>query len=366
MSFRTVLAGLALIALIPFALAQERAAKPKATQPVQLEKAPATQPAELDKKPSRAGKQPYIERLQFTPDINQNMTIAELLEQIPKANVPEFTPPGEINVNEPYFMENMCAPASVTNHLLWLDRVYFKNISKEQHSIVAGVRLVNLLGRTEYMNTVRGGSGTSIKNLVRGTHRFLEKKGIDVKKVTVISKSVHADLADSYEVPKGRLKLENRMPKNRETKTALRKRAIVINLFGKYELKAETKANEAGKGQNRYLKRTGGHYFAPVGYGQWVEKVYDDNIIIYHNPADTPQNKQKQQYVKWVKESGNNAKLRMIKKNKPSDAFRACSFNKNWTCYGTLGGTYVRDKPLKDHDDDETVRILEALIVIEV
>ena len=58
----------------------------------------------------------------------------------------------------------------------------------------------------------------------------------------------------------------------------------------------------------------------------------------------------------------------MIKREKPADhhAFRACKDNKNWICYGTVGDSYVRDKPIDDHKAGETIRILEALIVIEV
>lgn len=367
MNNRAVLAGLALIVSVPFALAQERAAKPKTVQPVQIEKAPATQPAQLEKKPARAGKQPYIERLQFTPDINQNMTIQDYLDQLPAAEAKKQAPEG-LSLKTKMFKKNMCAPASVANHLLWLDRTAFKNISNEAHPIIAGVDLIHILSRKEYMKTATGGSGTSLANVVSGTYRFLKEKGIPVKKVTVISISAHPDYVDRYKVPSNRLRVENRIPKVQETRNALRKRTIVLNLFGKYKLFPGKDDIQVGKQQEVYLQRTGGHYIAPVGYGRVVNKVYDGDVIIYHNPADKPQNQQKQQYVKWLKETGANAKLRMIKLEKPGDheVFRTCKQNKNWTCYGLLGDSYVRDKALDDHKPGEIVRILEALVVIEV
>lgn len=365
MNNRAVLAGLALIVSVPFALAQERAPKPKTTQTVK----PVTpvQPAEIDKKPSRAGKQPYIKRLEFTPDINQNMTIQDYLDQLPTAEAKKQAPEG-LSLKTKMFKKNMCAPASVANHLVWLDRTAFKNITNESHPIIAGVNLINVLSREEYMRTSTGGSGTSLSNVVSGTYRFLKEKGIAVKKVTVISVSAHPDYAGRYKVPPNRLRIENRMPKVQETRNALRKRTIVLNLFGKYKLFPGKDDIQVGKQQEVYLQRSGGHYIAPVGYGRVVKTVYDGDVIIYHNPADKPQNDEKQQYVHWFKETGANAKLRMIKLERPKnhEAFRTCKANKNWTCYGRLGDSYVRDKPLDDHKPGETVRILEALVVIEV
>ncbi len=363
---RMSILGIVTLAIVtmPIAIAADtkRVAKPEPVKP-----ATPVQPAKVKKtKPDRAGKKPYDKRIPHTPDINQNMTIAELLEQIPAANHPEFTPPSEINVNEPFFMANMCAPASVTDHLLWLDKLHFKNITKEKHPVVAGVRLINTLGSKDYMNTVSGGSGTSIYRVVRGTYKFLEERGIDVKKVTIVSKSAHPYYTLPYHTPVSLMQIEHRMPHIDETKAALHKRAIVLNLFGKYNLVPKRYNKETKKTEPAYLKRDGGHYFAPVGYGQIVKTVYQEDVIVYNNPAGEPQNKQQQEYIRWFRESGSNAKLRMIKKSKSNDPFRACEDNESWTCYGTLGDSYVRDKPLKDHGPNETVRVLEALIVIEV
>jgi len=84
------------------------------------------------------------------------------------------------------FKKNMCAPASVADHLLWLDKTAFKNITKESHPIMAGVDLVHTLSREQYMKTSTGGSGTSLGNVVTGTYEFLKDRGIPVKKITVI------------------------------------------------------------------------------------------------------------------------------------------------------------------------------------
>ncbi len=340
---------------------------PADTQPT-IEPAIPAKPARVKKtKPERAKKTPYLDRIQYTPDINQNMTIAELLEQIPPSYAAEFTPK-EIHKDEPFFIANMCAPASVANHLLWLDRLHFKNISKEKHPIVAGVKLINTLGSEPYMRTIKGDSGTTMQNLVAGTYRFLGEKGIKVKKVTVISNSADPQPWNltGYKVPFSLMQVEHRMPTVAEIKAALHQRAIVVNLFGKYEYVPERAAKKGSTAPPAYLRRGGGHYMAPVGHGRYVQKVYDDDVIIYHDPADPPQNQQKSRYVRWVKETGKNAKLRMIKREKPSESFRACEDNPDWKCYGTLGETYILDKALKDHKPNESVKILEALIVIEV
>ena len=368
MNFRTVLAGLALIVLVPFALAQERAAKPKTAQPVQLEKAPATQPAELDKKPTRAKTgEPFTQRIGTTPDINQHMKYEDFFAQIPKTRIADYE--GNYDtLQDKLFSKNMCAPASVANHLVWLDTHFFPGITEEQDPVIAGVELVHTLGGQDYMKTVSTGSkdkssGSTLYNVVKGTYRLLEERGVNVKRVTVISVSVHPKHTGSFGVPDNRLRVERRAPKVHEIKEALRRKAIVLNLFGKYTLAQETDANEGGAGQSIFLNRGGGHYFAPVGYGQDAKGNYNGNFIIYHNPADSPQKKKRQQYKRWYAGSD---KVRMIKKKKPGDDFRACSFNKNWTCYGTVDGTYTRDKPLAKHRMGEEVRILEALIVIEV
>ena len=354
--------GLILLAitLSPGALPAETETTVKPATPIQ--------PARVKKtKPERAKKKPYLERIQFTPDINQNMTIAELLEQIPPSYAPEFTPK-EIHLDEPFFIVNACAPASVANHLIWLDRLHFKNISKEEHPIVAGVKLINTLASEPYMRTIKGGSGTSMQNLVAGTYRFLGEKGIKVKKVTVISNSADPQPWNltGYKVPFSLMQVEHRMPTIAEIKAALHQRAIVVNLFGKYKYVPQRAAKEGSTTAPAYLRRGGGHYMAPVGYGRYMQKVYDDDVIIYHDPADSPQDRQTSRYVRWVKATGGDAKLRMIKHEKPAESFRACEDNPDWKCYGTLGETYTLDKPLKDHKPNETVRILEALIIIEV
>lgn len=365
------------LVLLPFASAQERASKPQtvkpADQPVQVEKLPATKPAQIDKKPARSKRgEPFIVRINTTPDINQNMSIGEFLQQIPKGRIPEFTPPAEIGLNAPMFYNNMCAPTSVADHLVWVDTHFFHNISKEQNPVIAGVELARVLGGPNYMKTADTktydgitGTGTKIYNLVGGTFRLLKERGVTVKKVTVISVTAHSDIKALFGVPNKRLTIEYRAPKVHEIKDALRRRAIVINLIGKYEI-VPGRAKKDGKGTKGYLLRTGGHYFSPVGYGEDSNGNYDGSMIIYHDPADGGQNMKTQQYVEWIRESEKNAGLRMFKKDKPDHSFRACKDNKNWTCYGELGDTYVRDKLLKDHGKDERAKILEGLIVIEV
>ncbi len=368
MGYRNVLTCLSLIAFATIAGAQERATKSTTAQPVQLEKSQATQPARVDKKPARAktGK-PFTQRVSTTPDINQHMKYEDLFEQIPKTRISDFDGRYD-SKQDKVFTKNMCAPASVANHLVWFDTHFYPNITKEKDPVIAGVELAHTLGGQDYMKTVSTGnkdksSGSTIHNVVKGAYRLLEERGVTVKHVKVISVSAHPSQANLYGVQDTPLTIEHRAPKVHEIKEALRRKAIVLNLFGKYTLAKETGANEGGAGQDVFLNRGGGHYFAPVGYGQNAKGNYDGNYIIYHNPADSPQTKKRQQYKRWYAGAD---KVRMIKKKAPTASFRACSFNKSWTCYGTLDGTYVRDKPLMEHRMGEEVRILEALIVIEV
>ncbi len=341
-----------------------RAKKQQTVTPAQT-----AQPARVEKKQPKRSEtgEAFTVRISTTPDINQHMKYEDFFAQIPKMRIGEFA--GDYDsVEEKLFSKNMCAPASVANHMVWLDTHFFKGITDEQDPVIAGVELAHTLGGQKYMKTVSTGnkdksSGSTIYNVVTGTYRLLQERGVNVKRVAVISVSTHPEHTVSFGVPAERLTVENRAPKVHEIKEALRRRAIVLNLFGKYTLAQETSAKEGGPGQNIYLNRGGGHYFAPVGYGEDKNGNYDGSMIIYHNPADSPQKKKRQQYKRWYVGSD---KVRMIKKKKPNDDFRACSFNKNWTCYGTVDGTYTRDKPLVQHRIGEEVRILEALIVIEV
>ncbi len=373
---KSIVLTLATLALVAPAIAAEtsRATKQQAVTPapVQLEKAPA-EPAQLEKKPARSKRgEPFTVRINTTPDINQNMSIGEFLQQIPKGRIPEFTPPPEIGQDAPMFYNNMCAPTAVANHLVWLDTHFFHQISEEQHPVIAGVELARILGGTNYMKTADTktydgitGTGTKIYNLVGGTYRLLQERGVTVKKVKVISVTAHPDIAELFGVPNKRLTIEHRVPKVSEIKEALRRRAIVINLIGKYEI-VPGRAEKNGKTTSGYLERTGGHYFSPVGYGEDSKGDYDGRIIIYHDPADGGQTMKTQHHVEWLKEAQRNRTLRMIKKDEPDHSFRACKDNKNWTCYGELGDTYVRDKLLKDHGEGKRAHVLEGLIVIEV
>lgn len=364
--------------------AQQRTA-PERTEPARVTVQPAV-PVEKPgpERPGRTTAAPpparttervaYTARIATTADINQHMTWKQFLAQIPADRVAEYTPPEEINVNSRVFYENFCGPTAVADQLIWLDRNGYGNTVDEEDPVIAGTALARLLGDTKYMRTLSEpgpddfdpvvGSGTKIENLVAGTAKYLAERKVGIRRVSVVSVWSPPSQADRYGVAKSLLGIEQRLPNLYETTQPLRAKTIVVNIMGKYENVPPQFAN--GKLLPGYLKRTGGHYVAPVGNAQDAGGNYSANTVIYHDPAGSPQDATRQHYYQWIRQGGPNAGLALRSDDEPRFPELACKDDAKKTCLGKVGDTYVRDRRIEEHSPGDGIWIMEGVIVIEV
>ncbi len=320
----------------------------------------------------------FTARIDATPDVNQHMTYEQWLAQIPPRQRAKYTPPAEIGIKSKVFQENFCGPCSVADNLIYL-RKWFPEIRKESDDLVAGTLLARSLGM-KYMGTYNDpdpedfdpatGTGTSYKSLVDGTLAFLADQGIKAKKVTVIGYRAHASERKDYGHPEMNIELHQRAPKIEEIKQALHRRAVVVQHYGHYDYK-NARFSKDGKAEIRqYLLRTGGHYVAPVGYGVNKSGKQDPDMLIYHDPAGSYQDKKWQDYRKWVRQPKSAWQNLMLVNFRGSESIRHPDLaDPNWPryeVYGSLLGTYVRDAPIDNPKQGQRYELLEGLIVVDL
>ena len=87
--------------------------------------------------------------------------------------------------------------------------------------------------------------------------------------------------------------------------------------------------------------RTGGHYFAPVGYGQDENGKLSETTFAYHDSAGADQGKQVDHYYDWL-------------------------VPKEYECLGRLSDACVRDKQVEEHEANERIRVLKGMMVIRL
>ena len=364
--------------VLPFAatIAQERAEKPRA-KPTVIMKQPV--------KPKRMELAPWYSRAATTPDVNQHMTWGQFIDQLPVKPPSirmKYRPPQEIDLNWRVFEQNYCAPAAVANNLMWLDANYFPQISDETNALAGGVFLARKLGGDAYFSTMNEpgnpdgedpefhlseGTGTTFEDMINGTVKFLKEKQIPVKEVRWISLWAAPEAKSKLKLGGAPLVMERRAPKLDEVKSALRLRSIIVQIFGHYEFTVGEATNNGVKPDS--LVRTGGHYFAPVGFGKDEDGNLSENTFAYHDSASDKQDKQTQHYHTWLTPVGQykDLPLRKFREGGAKYASLACqNEEKGWECLGRLSNAYVRNKQVEDHAGNERIRVLEGMMVIRL
>jgi hypothetical protein len=171
-----------------------------------------------------------------------------------------------------------CAPAAVSNSLIWLSRNGFESLQPFQSQDLQKdqARLVNLLGQT--MGTTQS-SGTSPSKVLSGLKKYLEEKNVKFKRLAATGWRSIPDFAhlDSQETKLDWIK-EGTLGKNS---------VWILIGWSKYESQ-----------KDRY-KIYDGHWMTVVGYGKNRQGQADPNVLIVHDPAERSERKN---YYATVKE----------------------------------------------------------------
>ena len=374
----SVIILVACMLVLPFAAssAQERVKKPKTQAPV-ITKQPVT--------PKRMKVAPFFSRAATTPDVNQHMTWRQFVDQLPvkpPSIRQKYRPPSEIDLDWRVFAQNYCGPAAVANNLMWLDTNYFPKISKETNALAGGVFLAQQLGHDKYFSVMNEpgdpdgedpefhlseGTGTTFVDMINGTLLFLKEKQIPVKEVQWISLWAAPEAKKKLNLRGAPLVMQRRVPKLAEVRTAIKSRSIIVQIFGNYEYQTG-EATEQGIQPNA-LVRTGGHYFAPVGFGQDADGKLSENTFAYHDSAGNKQGKQTQHYYNWLVPKGQwqNLPLRKFRDDGAKYPSLACkNAPKGWECLGVLKNAYIRNMQVEDHQPNERIRVLEGMMVVRL
>lgn len=324
--------------------------------------------------PARKAVAVYTARIASTPDINQHMTWEQFLKQIPKPLHAKYTPPAEIGVKSKVFFQNFCGPCSVADNLIYL-RGFYPQIHGEADPVAAGTFLARNLG-FNYLGTVTEpdpedlevatGTGSSYKGLVKGTVQFLKERGVPVKGATVIGFRAHDSERAKYGHPALPIEIRQRAPSLDEVRSAIRQRTVVVLHYGHYEYMP---ARAGGKARS-YLRRTGGHYIAPVGYGLDDKNKPHPDWIIANDPAGSYQDQQRQVHHLWVRQpkgTFQNLELLNWRGDEPIRHPSLADPNRpQFESFGTLATTYVRDAPVASPKGKQRYEVLEGLIVIRM
>jgi hypothetical protein len=321
----------------------------------------------------------FTARISATPDINQHMTWAQFLEQIPVRQRKKYTPPAEIGVNSRVYYKNFCGPCSVADNLLYL-RKFYPQIGEHQNKVVSGTFLARSLG-SSYLSTLSepsdtdfdpvSGKGTSVKNIVKGTLTYLKEKNVPIKKVTVISVWSPTDSRADFGHAGTNISIKQRPPSTQEIKTALTKKSMVVTHYGHYDFKKPiSRAGFQAKGITPYLRRSGGHYVAPVGFGKESSGKLNPDMFIFNDPAGSDQDEQKQIYFEWARQpKGEYQNIEMLNyrgdKGPRHPSFKHPT-RKTFELIGSLNQTYVMDKPISNPKINDRFEVMESLICIEV
>lgn len=364
--------------VLPFTTssAQERVKKTETQAPV-ITKQPV--------KPKRMKVAPFYSRAATTPDVNQHMTWGQFIDQLPVKPPSirmKYRPPKEIDLNWRVFEKNYCGPAAVANNLMWLDTNYFPQISKETNALAGGVFLARKLGGDKYFSTMNEpgdpsgenpefhlseGTGSTFEDMINGSVKFLKEKQIPVKEVQWISLWAAPEAKSKLKLGGAPLVMKRRAPKLSEVKGALKSRSIIVQIFGHYEFTVGEATKNGIKPDT--LVRTGGHYFAPIGFGQDENGKLSENTFAYHDSASDKQDKQTQHYHAWLKSNGQYKDLPLRKFRDGGAKYPSLACNnekKGWECLGRLSDTYVRNKQVQDHMGNERIRVLEGMMVIRL
>jgi len=336
-------------------------------------------------KPQRMEKPPYYTRAPTTPDVNQHMTWGQFIDQLPvkpPSIRAKYRPPPEIDLSWRVFEQNFCAPASVADNLMWLDANYFPQISDATNPLAGGVFLARKLGGDDYFSTMNEpgdpdaekpsydlaeGTGTTFENMINGTVRFLREKNIPVKEVRWISLWALPEAKAKLKIGAIPLVMQQKVPTPDEVRSALKSRSVVVQIIGLYEFTVgEADANGVKPDS---LVRTGGHYFAPVGFGRDADGNLSAETFEYRDPASGKQGEQALHYHTWVTPAGQyrNLPLRQFNEEGPKYGTLACpNEKKGWECLGRLNKAYLRDKQVEAHKGNERIVVLEGMMVIRV
>ena len=113
----------------------------------------------------------FTNRVDQTPDINQNLTYKQLHAQIPASLHAKYTPPAELGgVNARVFLKNFCGPCAASTSLIYL-RKWYPLIHPEANDILAGTLLARNLGSnyTDTLNDPTTMTSTTFKDLGQAT-----------------------------------------------------------------------------------------------------------------------------------------------------------------------------------------------------
>ncbi|HXH61964.1 MAG TPA: hypothetical protein VNI20_11475, partial [Fimbriimonadaceae bacterium] len=217
---------------------------------------------------------------------------------------------------------------------------------------------------------VATGTGTSYVNMVKGTLTYLEEKKIKAKKVTVIGFVAFASERSKYGHDNTKIEFYRRAPTIAEVKTALQLRAIVVQHYGHYDFKANPARAGSGGKARPFLRRTGGHYITPIGFGLDKNGKQSADTLISYDPAGSYQDAQHEVYTDWMRQPKSAYQNIPLLNPIGSDPARDKAFvDPNWPRYeryGTLNQTYLMDTTLQTPKENAKYDVMEGLIVIEV
>ncbi|MBT4819418.1 MAG: DUF1080 domain-containing protein, partial [Lentisphaerae bacterium] len=176
-------------------------------------------------------------------------------------------------------LRGWCAPTAISDTLMWLGRNgYPRLIPKARTSEEAHIKLAARLGSMEYMETVRGGGGTTRYDLADGVVKYVLEQGYTVQRLEI----------DGLYFPPGAQegKIRSQL---RALKSAIHDRRTVVW----WHLK-KARPDQAGK-----LELYGGHYVCVVGYIHDREGQDEEITLVIHDPGNRKQ--PEGQYIQMVR-----------------------------------------------------------------